>query len=91
MWKITYDWLEKKKINKESWDFDEQVWNQLPQEEKVKIKLYDDDDILYFDGIYNDLNESEEKAFAPLDWAMNDSGCTSLKYKCPKDGTWKVL
>lgn len=91
MWKITYDHTEKKSIYITSVDFDEKVWDALPSEDKVKIKLYDDDHNLYYDGVYNDLNEDEEKAFEPLDWATGYAGCTYMKYKCPKYGEWRML
>lgn len=35
------------------------------------------------------LEGDEEKAFAPLDWAERDSGCTTLEYY--QGGKWNVL
>lgn len=40
------------------------------------FKLYDDDDILYYSGYYNEETLDEEMEV--LDWAMNDSGCTRM-------------
>tara|TARA_R110000803_G_scaffold10308_6_gene31713 strand:- start:6939 stop:7217 length:279 start_codon:yes stop_codon:yes gene_type:complete len=53
----------------------------------VFFKLYDDDDTLYYSGY---LHEDEEDEFAPLDWAMADSGCTDIKYR-GKDGKFEIL
>jgi hypothetical protein len=90
MWKVTYDWLDKKKVNIESVSFDQEKWNALPKEQKTKIKLYDDDNNLYYDGQTSDINESSGLAFEPLDWARGYAGCSHMKYK-DIDGTWKVL
>lgn len=44
------------------------------------FKLYDDDDILYYEGMFWDdewcNNQSEL-----LNWAMSDSGCTAIKVR----------
>jgi hypothetical protein len=40
--------------------------------------LYDDDGVLYYKGY---LHEACDDAFAPLDWAMADSGCTEICYR----------
>lgn len=90
MWYINYDWTEKQKFRRESLDFEQEKWDALPKEEKVKIKLYDDDDNLYYDGMTSDINKSDTKAFAPLDWGRYYAGCAYMKYK-DKDGIWKVL
>ena len=45
------------------------------------FKLYDDDGKLYYEGRTADINEDEERAFAPLDWAMRYAGCTTMKYR----------
>ena len=42
------------------------------------FKLYDDDDNCYFTGYFYGDADSED-AFAPLDWATNDAGCTYIK------------
>lgn len=61
--------------------------------QRTHIKLYDDDKILYYEGLIalDDLNGPEDLAFDPLRWAMNDAGCTRMDYLDPKDGLWKTL
>lgn len=51
------------------------------------IKLYDDDNNLYYSGYSNDDCGDD---FAALDWAMYDSGCTYMKYR-DKDGEYFML
>lgn len=61
---------------------------------KNKFKLFDDDDNLYFEGIYDENSISDfnpEEEFEPLDWAMNDSGCTYMKYYNVKTKSWNIL
>lgn len=92
MWKITYDHTEKKPFIKYSHDWDQKKWDALPKEQKTLIKLYDDDHNLYYDGQTSDIDDSEDKAFAPLDWATNYAGCTYMKYKdIKRQGEWMVL
>ena len=45
------------------------------------FRLYDDDGTLYYEGRTNDINEDEERAFAPLDWARYKAGCTYMTYR----------
>jgi hypothetical protein len=45
------------------------------------FRLYDDDGNLYYEGRTNDINEDEERAFAPLDWARHMAGCTYMTYR----------
>lgn len=52
-----------------------------------EFRLYDDDDILYYSGL---LFEDAEDEFEPLDWAMNDSGCTRIDY-LNEEGEWETL
>lgn len=52
------------------------------------FRLYDDDGILYFDGRSDDRDS--EDAFAPLDWAEPNYGCTRIDY-LQDDGTWETL
>jgi hypothetical protein len=60
---------------------------------KYEIRLSDDDGNLYYEGLVGDLdNASEGPAFAPLDWAEANAGCTYMEYR--RRGTnekWKVL
>jgi hypothetical protein len=44
------------------------------------FRLYDDDGTLYYSG-YAHVDLEGEDEFAPLDWAMYDSGCTEIKYR----------
>ncbi len=52
------------------------------------FKLYDDDDILYYSGY---LHEDEEDEFAPLDWAMNEAGCTRIDVRNPTTGRMETV
>ena len=45
----------------------------------IKMKLYDDDGILYFTVLY--WGSQDESLFAPQDWAMNYAGVTTTKIK----------
>ena len=67
-------------------NFDE---NYFLQQELVKFRLFDDDGELYYEGRMTKKRLDSEHAFAPLDWAMNDSGCTYLEYF--EDNQWKML
>lgn len=92
MWQITYDHTEKKPFVRQSRNWDQKIWDAMPAEQKTKIKLYDDDHNLYYDGVTSDIDESEERAFAPLDWAAGYAGCTYMKYKdIKRQGEWMVL
>jgi len=52
--------------------------DEITEAPKVKFRLYDDDDELYFSGwLYNDA-ECMVQQFV-LDWAKADSGCTTIK------------
>lgn len=52
-----------------------------------RFKLYDDDDILYYEGRSND--QISQSAFRPLDWSMGNAGCTRIDYLC--NGKWETL
>jgi hypothetical protein len=60
-----------------------EAFNKLP---KWKFRLYDDDDNLYYSG-----ESTCSCSFAPLDWAMWDSGCTYIKYFDKKSRRWEIL
>jgi hypothetical protein len=89
MWKITYDCLEQKQVNVLSYDYTEDKWNAIPATEKHSIKLVDDDGEVIYMGYSSSINGTEEEAFAPLDWAERDAGCTNLYYL--ENSKWKVL
>jgi len=57
------------------------------------FRLYDDDGKLYYEGRTADINEDEERAFAPLDWARYKAGCTYMMYRPHGlyNGEWKEL
>ena len=54
-----------------------------------KFKIYDDDGELYYEG--RSSNQSDEIAFAPLDWAMANDGCTDIKYQDNDTKKWSSL
>lgn len=57
-----------------------------------EFRLYDDDNVLYYEGRCADITQvPEEQAFAPQDWAMNDSGCTSTKFRKVGATDWEYL
>ena len=91
-WIITKDYLVKEfpelgsSVGKHS-----RGWEPQMSKHAHAFKLYDDDGELYYSGLFYG-DPSTEAAFAPLDWAMADSGCTSIKYKQKgKNGKWEVL
>lgn len=54
----------------------------LPGLWHYEIRLFDDDGNLYYEGLVGDLdNASEGPAFAPLDWAEANAGCTYMEYR----------
>lgn len=54
----------------------------------VFFKLYDDDDILYYDG-YMKANILDE--FCPLDWGAWNSGCTRMDIRNKKTGRMETI
>lgn len=52
----------------------------------INFRIYDDDDILYFEGW---MHEGIEDDFAPLNWAMADSGATRIDLQ--ENGKWVTL
>ncbi len=50
--------------------------------EAIRFSLYDDDGICYYEGYYVETEDSDSyNIFRPLDWAMYDSGCTTMKIR----------
>lgn len=95
MWKIYRDYIndghtEPRETGKKSHDWNE---NRAKSEPMSKIRLLDDDKQVYFYAYMPtaDLNDDEEIAFAPLDWAMANYGCTIMEYKDEKSGNWEIL
>lgn len=62
-------------------------------EKEVPFRLYDDDGVLYFEGVISKdwLEGSADHAFAPLDWATAEYGCTEMKYKNNGRWEWETL
>ena len=57
-----------------------------------EFRLYDGDDNLYYEGLCLDLDDQDsDSAFAPLDWAAADSGCTRMDYRKKDTTEWKTL
>lgn len=57
----------------------------IPKNCDIKFRLLDDDSEIYFYGYQDEKDGSEENVFAPLDWGMNDSGCTELQQYIDKE------
>lgn len=59
------------------------------------FKLYDDDGILYYEGYLHPENAEKhheyDAEFAPLNWAMADSGCTEIKYRNKDTGKYETF
>lgn len=57
-----------------------------------EFRLYDDDGELYYEGLCHRLDHAPEgSAFEPLDWAMNEAGCTRMDYRKKGETKWKTL
>ena len=82
LWAITKDYLEPTSNRNVSKEKIEEIKQQCPHH----FRLYDDDDILYYEGYSNDDN-----SFLPLEWAMYDSGCTRIDYLNPKTNKYETL
>lgn len=52
------------------------------------FRLYDDDGELYYEGRFL-MHPEHHTGFEPLDWAMNNMGCTEIKYF--EQGRWATL
>lgn len=59
-------------------------YNYVIERLKYSFRLYDDDDVLYYEG------QADDEDFGPLNWAMADVGCTRIDYRQP-DGSWATL
>ena len=57
----------------------------IPFKGNIKFKLFDDDEILYYEGWLLDDEECLAQQFI-LQWAMHDAGCTIIKVQ--REGTW---
>lgn len=76
-------------------DFPDDPWKvvvRMPEPEQkfpYKFRVLDDDGVVYATG-YSADNSSED-AFAPLDWAASQWGCTYIEYCNPETGEWEML
>ena len=57
--------------------------------ENIPFKLYDDDKNLYYQGFLWATKQGGDEMFAPLDWAANEAGATTMKIK--ENGKWVIL
>jgi len=56
-----------------------------------KFRMYDDDDVLYFEGRGNCLDHEDGTGFEPLDdFGTPDAGCTRIDW-CTEGDTWETL
>jgi len=51
-----------------------------------QFQIFDDDGNLYYEGVATPATE-----FEPLEWAKDDAGATSIKYKNPNTGEFETL
>jgi hypothetical protein len=65
------------------------VWETITSGTYWNIRLLDDDRNIYFEGISQDMNESADVAFAPLDDLKPAFGVTELQYF--EAGSWNTL
>ena len=57
-----------------------------------EFRLYDDDGEPYYEGRCGDCTDCEaELAFAPLDWAEHNAGCTTMRYRKLGEQAWEIL
>jgi hypothetical protein len=91
MWIIDKDHIKDQYSNREgraSRDYEEEVFLTL---ELVKWRVKDDDGDIYYEGRMTKerLEDSEDRSFGPLDFAMADAGATTMEYF--QDGKWEQL
>jgi hypothetical protein len=90
-WRVVRDYSFTPEVDKPEWNRSGKTYGEY-QGGKHRYRLKDDDgNTMYI--IESDIDPaegSEEELFAPLDWAMNDVGATSIEYK-DADGEYKYL
>lgn len=91
MWIIDNDHIKDQFSNREGYaslDFDEPCFM---EQDRVEWRVKDDDGDIYYEGRMTKerLEDSEERAFGPLDFAAVDAGATTMEYY--EDGKWVVL
>lgn len=81
MWVITKDFTDEENVGVCSNDFQEERRGELA----YKFRMYDDDDVLYCEGLCHDNN------FDPLDdYGEGALGCTSIYY-LNSNNNWELL
>lgn len=69
-----------------------ELLEQYKEECDFEFRLYSDDRELYYEGICKNLdNQDGDNAFAPLDWAMRNDGCTYMQYRKKGHAIWRTL
>lgn len=63
---------------------------------QIKFRLLDDDMNVYYSGLMTEERfhgpaDCWEGPLDPLEWAMEDSGCTILQYFDEDEQVWKAL
>ena len=69
-------------------DYDEK---RFMQRDRVQWRVKDDDGEIYYEGRMTKerLEDSEDRAFGPLDFAAADAGATTMEYL--ENGKWEQL
>lgn len=85
------DYVEEPPINQEgthSSDYDPIIFMQM---DRVQWRVKDDDGEIYYEGRMTKerLEDSEDRAFGPLDFAIANAGATSMEYL--ENGEWVQL
>ena len=57
--------------------------------EKVRFRLLDDDNEVYYGGWLLDDSEATVQE-AVLEWGKYDAGCTTIQVKYPDDTEWRT-
>lgn len=83
MWRVTYDFIEKREVDVRSFRFDKGKMDKLTE----RFKLADDDGVEYFEGVSSDSDS--EGGFDPLDEYGVEFGCTVILYK--RGNEWEEL
>ncbi len=54
-----------------------------------EFRLLDGDGEVYYQGVCEGLDDADgDQAFAPLDWAMNNDGCTTMEVRRRGEEEW---
>lgn len=81
MWRITSDHLESKLRLAES-----QNWNDKHSESMRQFRMFDDDNVLCYEGEGNCLEHIDGTGFEPLDdYGTPNAGCTFIEWNVSLD------